>query len=92
MQVLNGVRPSKPAAAPEVGFTDGIWEVMERGWSAEPLERPKLPEFLKAVALDLQRHHELAVTEPGDIVISSTQRTTRSFSDTEVRPPPEHRA
>jgi hypothetical protein len=46
MNVLNGARPSKPSATTEIGFTDDVWDLIQRGWAEEPSDRPMLWEFL----------------------------------------------
>jgi hypothetical protein len=61
LQVLAGKRPLKPSASPDIGLTDSVWDLMERGWVADPLSRPALSEFLAAVAPDVLRVRELAV-------------------------------
>jgi hypothetical protein len=48
-KVLNGERPPKPVDCESVGFSDTLWEVVERGWAAEPELRALLPEFLKVL-------------------------------------------
>jgi hypothetical protein len=50
LHVRAGGRPSNPIASPDIGFTDSVWSVMERGWAAEPDHRPPLADFCNAVA------------------------------------------
>jgi hypothetical protein len=49
LKVLSGARPSKPSATTEIGFTDDVWDVIERGWAVEPSSRPLLSEFLDSM-------------------------------------------
>jgi hypothetical protein len=59
--VLAGKRPLRPTTSLDIGLTDPIWDVMERGWAADPSTRPALSDFLAAVAPDVLRVRELAV-------------------------------
>ena len=38
--ILDGVRPRKPHLAITLGFTDGLWKIMERCWMVERDARP----------------------------------------------------
>jgi hypothetical protein len=49
VNVLNGARPSKPSATTEIGFTDDVWDLIQRGWAKEPSDRPMLSEFLEFI-------------------------------------------
>jgi len=40
LAVLEGIPPSKPAAAPTLGFTDGLWWTLECCWMADCNIRP----------------------------------------------------
>ena len=40
IEVLRGTRPIKPDDAASLGFTDGLWEIVERCWSADSNARP----------------------------------------------------
>jgi hypothetical protein len=53
--VLEGERPTRPGTSANVGLTDEVWDVMQRGWDKEPQYRPGLAEFLQAVAPDIVR-------------------------------------
>ena len=44
--VINGVRPTKPANARQVGFGDGTWELVEGCWVTEPARRPAIDQVL----------------------------------------------
>jgi tetratricopeptide (TPR) repeat protein len=64
LHVHLGRRPFKPTTSVEVGFTDDVWDVMQRGWAPDPLDRPTLAEFWKAIApaeITLQQHQVLAM-------------------------------
>jgi hypothetical protein len=54
VRVARGERPTKPDGCENVGFTDDLWDLMQRGWSAEPMSRPSLPEFVEV--LQTQRY------------------------------------
>ena len=49
--VLRGVRPKKPYAADSLGFTDGLWRIIERTWVVDTDARPDV----KAVLYHLTR-------------------------------------
>ena len=44
--ILNGVRPRKPHSARNLGFTDGLWKIMERCWIADRDARPDVKAIL----------------------------------------------
>ena len=44
--VMRGVRPKKPLAADNLGFTDGLWKVVERSWMADADARPDVKAML----------------------------------------------
>ena len=48
--VMNGVRPTKPANVEQVGFVDGIWELVQECWSEESTERPTIDQVLTHLA------------------------------------------
>jgi hypothetical protein len=43
-----------------IGLTDSLWNLMKRGWAAEPDRRPTLANFQDTVTEDLVRSRELA--------------------------------
>lgn len=45
-QILEGVRPRKPDAAATLGFTDGLWWVVECCWLEDYKERPDVKTIL----------------------------------------------
>jgi hypothetical protein len=47
MLVRSGGRPPKPTGLEDVGFTEDLWELMQRGWDADPDVRPPLSDFAK---------------------------------------------
>lgn len=44
--VVRGVRPKRPDAADSLGFTDGLWRVVERSWMADADTRPDVKTML----------------------------------------------
>ena len=44
--VIGGVRPKKPYAAGSLGFTDGLWRIVERSWMADADARPDVKAVL----------------------------------------------
>ena len=44
--ILEGIRPSKPEEATALGFTDGLWGIVERCWSADRNTRPDVKTVL----------------------------------------------
>lgn len=42
IQVVKGLRPSRPTDAEMFGLSDEVWDVMTRAWSADAGERPSL--------------------------------------------------
>jgi len=44
--VLKGVRPKKPDEAASLGFTDGLWRVVERCWMVDTDARPDVKTIL----------------------------------------------
>jgi hypothetical protein len=47
--VLTGKRPSKPVNCESIGFSDELWDVMQRGWGPEPNSRPPLGAFIEVL-------------------------------------------
>jgi hypothetical protein len=47
LRVLKGERPTKPIGCENIGFTDDLWDMMQRGWSAKPESRPSLSAFVE---------------------------------------------
>ena len=43
-------RPAKPENATSVGFTGGLWEIIERCWSADTNARPTLQAVLSCLS------------------------------------------
>ena len=52
--VIRGLRPDKPANASAIGFSNPLWEFVQRCWGRDPNSRPKVAEVVtqlgKAVA------------------------------------------
>jgi tetratricopeptide (TPR) repeat protein len=74
IQVMRGARPSKPSASIEVGFTDDLWDIMQRGWAETPSDRPSLAEFWQVIA-------------PGEITLREHQTVTLLRQALDLLPP-----
>ena len=48
--IIRGVRPKKPYAAESLGFTDGLWDVIERSWAVDIDARPDVTTILYHLA------------------------------------------
>jgi hypothetical protein len=40
-------RPINPVGCENIGFTDDLWDMMQRGWSAQPESRSSLSAFIE---------------------------------------------
>jgi hypothetical protein len=45
LKVRDGGRPYKPSGLERVGFSEDLWDAMQRGWSADTRARPPLSAF-----------------------------------------------
>ena len=50
IEVLNGTRPTKPEDAASLGFTSGLWEIVEQCWLADRNARPTLRAILSCLS------------------------------------------
>jgi hypothetical protein len=48
-RVALGERPVKLNKCESIGFTDGLWALMQRGWATRPGARPALAEFVEVL-------------------------------------------
>jgi len=46
LNVVQGIRPSKPENAPAIGFSDSLWSFTQRCWNGEMKLRPKVAEVV----------------------------------------------
>jgi hypothetical protein len=44
--VVEGLRPTKPENAPAIGFSDGLWDFVQRCWQGNMKFRPKVAEVV----------------------------------------------
>ncbi|KAF9645564.1 kinase-like protein [Thelephora ganbajun] len=44
--IMRGDRPQKPKGAEDLGFTKGLWEIIQRCWLADASERPDVKDVL----------------------------------------------
>ena len=49
MKVLRGDRPGRPQGAEGAWFTDDVWQVPERCWTAQPKDRPSVEGVLQCL-------------------------------------------
>ena len=49
-EIMRGERPAKPENATSLGFTGGLWEIVERCWSADTDARPTLEAVLSCLS------------------------------------------
>jgi len=49
VEIAKGTRPKKPENAASLGFTDGLWGILERSWSADKNSRPTLETILSCL-------------------------------------------
>ena len=49
IEVLNGTRPAKPENIASLGFTSGLWEIVEQCWLADRNARPTLSTVLSCL-------------------------------------------
>lgn len=54
-EISKGTRPKKPEDAAKFGFTDGLWEIVERCWSADRDARPTLEAVLSCLRKAVSR-------------------------------------
>lgn len=47
--IMKGTRPKKPEDAASLGFTDGLWEIVERCWLIDKRARPTLQAILSCL-------------------------------------------
>ena len=47
--IMGGGQPVKPENATSLGFTGGLWEIVERCWSADTNARPTLQAVLSCL-------------------------------------------
>lgn len=50
IKIMGGIRPRKPEGAEGLGFTKGLWEVVERCWLGDAGERPDVKEVLSKLS------------------------------------------
>ena len=49
VEIMKGTRPAKPEDAGNLGFTNGLWEIVERCWLADRNGRPTLRAVLSSL-------------------------------------------
>ena len=49
VEAVNGICPAKPEEAASLGFTDGLWEIVEQCWLVKWDERPTLSAVLSCL-------------------------------------------
>ena len=46
--ITQGKRPQRPMDDQGVGFSDGVWDIVQRCWTQNPGERPIIDDVVKA--------------------------------------------
>ena len=49
--ILEGVRPEKPKNAMDLGFTEALWETVEKCWAGDRSARPDVKEILSCLSV-----------------------------------------
>ena len=49
VDIMKGIRPAKTKDAGNLGFTNGLWEIVERCWLADRNKRPTLRAVLSSL-------------------------------------------
>jgi len=49
LKVTRGVRPEKPQGVEGVWFPNDVWEVLERCWTPQPVDRPGVEDVLQCL-------------------------------------------
>ena len=50
MAILKGDRPEKPENAMDLGFTEALWETVEKCWVEDRSARPDVKEILSCLS------------------------------------------
>ena len=50
MAILEGVRPKKPENAMDLGFTQALWETVEKCWAEDRSARPDVKDILSCLS------------------------------------------
>ena len=50
LAILEGGRPEKPENATDLGFTEGLWETVEKCWVEDPSMRPDVEDILSCLS------------------------------------------
>ena len=50
MAILEGARPEKPENAMDLGFTEALWETVERCWAKDRSARPDVKDILSCLS------------------------------------------
>ena len=48
-KIMDGVRPTRPQEAQELGLTDSVWDMTVRCWRRDPAQRPVMMEVVRLV-------------------------------------------
>ena len=72
LDVVQGVRPTKPENASAIGFSDSLWSFVQRCWDGEMKLRPKIAEVVSQLGR--------AAADWGVVLESPTESQTTSTS------------
>jgi hypothetical protein len=83
LKVLRKHRPSRPLASTDIGFTEKVWKIMQRGWAHEPQHRPMLVDFLQALAPDMRKTTQsgLAAASRSHTEVTATRQSHHHRED-----------
>ena len=63
IDVIAGVRPSRPRGTQRAWFTDSLWEMLELCWRREPGDRPHLETVLRCLQGTAPRSKQASVVD-----------------------------
>ncbi|KAF9644869.1 kinase-like protein [Thelephora ganbajun] len=84
LKVLDGNRPSR-----EVGFVDGLWEMLELCWESQPSARPSIEDVLQCLERVSNSSNSLSPEVDKDTEDGDDWDSASDFSDTGLPPPNE---
>ena len=79
--VLQGLRPAKPANASAIGFSEPLWEFVQRCWDGDMNSRPKVTEVVTHLAKAASSWHGLMppCSQAENVVHVSQEPTSESL-------------
>ena len=79
--VFKGLRPSKPANASAIGFSDSLWSFTQRCWDGNMKSRPNVTEVVTHLALEAASWQELMppCSQTDDVVCDPEEPISESM-------------